>query len=551
MSRDQDEGELETLAASGLKRWLGKARDAVMAPWRRYKMAPDPTGVFQVAPDWKAEVDTILTKIGQISMGAWSEATDVPPVSRHAFVVSTLAQTENLLTNIPDEVYNLVFAELTDGVNAGESLPKLAERVEAVLSWSGSPNWPGRARLIAVTECLPPEALVGSANITAAYRRWYEGDFITVITEHGYEFSGTPNHPVLTQRGWQGLGSLSKDDRLVCYQGSVQVSAVPRDPDVETGPLEIAKLFDSLYAVGIQGRIAGRKPDFHGDGLDGNIDISITDGTLRFNAFESLSKNDLKVAFKGTDPSQALLACESASFVGNRITDGCGPLGVSSLDASYAKDPSNRIASTLEFVSYLLATRTLQIEPRDFPGIESIASRSRFSVPIGDRCRTCGAPVPDRYLRSAENAIDSIKPDSSNAGDRVSASSGKIFLDYVRDITHRYRATHVYNLSTAEGYFLSGGIYTGNTTRAYGAATLAAGMEQSRVTGRLLRKRWSDERDPHVRATHRAANGQVRQLWEPFAVGETQLMFPGDPLGPPDEVCNCRCDLIIMNEEGR
>jgi len=88
------------------------------------------------------------------------------------------------------------------------------------------------------------------------------------------------------------------------------------------------------------------------------------------------------------------------------------------------------------------------------------------------------------------------------------------------------------------------------TTRAYGAGTLAAGMEQSRVTGRLLRKRWDSEKDARVRPEHRVADGQVRDLTMPFQVGGSLLLYPGDPMGPADEVCGCRCDLMILNEGG-
>jgi len=151
-TRDGDERSLEKVVAKGLSGWLAKAKAAVLAPYRQHKLAPDPVGVYQVQSGWNDEVETILTHIGQISMSAWSQATDVPPVSRHAFVMSQLAQTENYLVRIPDEVYNLVFAELTDGTNAGEDLDQLAGRVDRVLSWTGSENWPSRAHNIAVTE---------------------------------------------------------------------------------------------------------------------------------------------------------------------------------------------------------------------------------------------------------------------------------------------------------------------------------------------------------------------------------------------------------------
>src|SRR6185436_19411337 len=87
------------------------------------------------------------------------------------------------------------------------------------------------------------------------------------------------------------------------------------------------------------------------------------------------------------------------------------------------------------------------------------------------------------------------------------------------------------------------------TTRAYGAGTLAAGMEQSRVTGRILTKTWVG-RVERERATHLATNGTKLPLFYPFQVGDDQLMFPGDPTGSPENVINCRCSLVIGIEEG-
>lgn len=241
MGRRDDENHLEGVVAGALRRWLGRVRAAVMAPWRQHQLQPDPTAVYSTQGQWNDEVETILTTIGQISMHAWSQATDVPPVSRHSFVMAQLAETQNFLVRIPDEVYNLVFAEITDGVNGGESKEQIADRVDHVLDYTNSERWPNRARVIAQTE----------------------------------------------------------------------------------------------------------------------------------------------------------------------------------------------------------------------------------------------------------------------------------------------------------------------TTRAYGAGTLAAGLEQSRVTGRLLRKRWDTEQDSKVRTSHREVDGEVRDLGMPFYVDGVPLQFPGDPIGPPESVINCRCDLMILNEEGR
>jgi len=148
MSRSSDEQSLLGVVTSTLKSWLTKAKEAVLKPWNTYGGMPDPTGVYRVP--W--ETDTILTELGKISLRAWSQASDVPPVSRHAFVMSSLAQTENFLVRIPNEVADLIFAAITDTINGGGDTQAVAKAVDSVLTWTGSEYWPHRARVIAITE---------------------------------------------------------------------------------------------------------------------------------------------------------------------------------------------------------------------------------------------------------------------------------------------------------------------------------------------------------------------------------------------------------------
>ena len=108
MSRSSDEDHLFGVVSVALKSWLARVKEAVMRPWNVYGGMPDPVAVYRVP--W--ETDTILTELGKISLNAWSQATDVPPVSRHAFVMSQLAQTQNFLVRVPDEVADLDFAGL-------------------------------------------------------------------------------------------------------------------------------------------------------------------------------------------------------------------------------------------------------------------------------------------------------------------------------------------------------------------------------------------------------------------------------------------------------
>lgn len=59
-------------------------------------------------------------------------------------------------------------------------------------------------------------------------------------------------------------------------------------------------------------------------------------------------------------------------------------------------------------------------------------------------------------------------------------------------------------------------------------------------------KMWRSFKDSKTRETHRAADGQIRGLFEPFNVGDSLLMFPLDrSLGASaKETVNCRCIML-------
>jgi hypothetical protein len=54
-------------------------------------------------------------------------------------------------------------------------------------------------------------------------------------------------------------------------------------------------------------------------------------------------------------------------------------------------------------------------------------------------------------------------------------------------------------------------------------------------------KQWDSTLDGETRDSHRAVDGEIRELDEKFSNG---LRFPCDPSGGAAEVCNCRCALL-------
>lgn len=57
-------------------------------------------------------------------------------------------------------------------------------------------------------------------------------------------------------------------------------------------------------------------------------------------------------------------------------------------------------------------------------------------------------------------------------------------------------------------------------------------------------KVWLATADQRTRPTHKEADQQQVPLHSPFKVGGADLLFPGDPRGPAQEVIMCRCTLL-------
>jgi hypothetical protein len=83
-------------------------------------------------------------------------------------------------------------------------------------------------------------------------------------------------------------------------------------------------------------------------------------------------------------------------------------------------------------------------------------------------------------------------------------------------------------------------------TESHSAANWSS-LEEAKPLANDLVKVWGAFIDSDTRSSHVAADGQVRELDQPFDVGGFQLMTPSDPDAPMSaagEVINCRCTIL-------
>lgn len=518
-------------------RWLAEVVAKVLAGFLRFGVGPDPGAIWSTTPVWDRLIDGLIDRLMPIARAGWMQASrqlglDLPFDPDDPILIDQLQRTRNLMVRTPDEVYRLVVRALGDSIAMGGTVADQAQAVRHVLDVTGTENWPSRARTVAVTECLPGDALIDGAQLTAAYRRWYEGDWVTVITKQGHRISGTPNHPVLTTRGWIGLGELLEEDRLLRDHLQIDDTLVPLDPDVQTEPATIAEVFDAVKAVGVVGRVAGGKPDFHGDGLDGDIDVLIPDSFLSYGNFSQLCEHRVQLSLEAATLTQALLAAQGAPFsYSSTLEKEPGGPGGDAPTVQYSGDCGSAATESLRQALHAIAESVLR---QDVASVDSVRHGSAWrdgSLPVsGD-------------VGFVQDGVNGIHGDPQAASQDGYGGPGPVFLDDVVRISTSKFSGHVYNLSTVHGYFVAQGFFVGNTHRAFNMGSLAAAMRIQHDDLSPLNKRWVARDDSATRPGHARADGQIRPINQPFIVNMEPLMMPGDPSGSPSNVISCRCDV--------
>jgi hypothetical protein len=138
-------------------------------------------------------------------------------------------------------------------------------------------------------------------------------------------------------------------------------------------------------------------------------------------------------------------------------------------------------------------------------------------------------------LHDSSNPIAGGADDLSNALD---AQPGDIEFDRVVALRRFEFAGHVFNLSTAHGYFTIDGLYTGNTI-------FRTNVMTANASGRFAVQafpywRWVGVQDgpPRQRATHEAAHGTILMASDPI----WQTVYT--PAG-----YNCRCRVVPMSKK--
>lgn len=195
-------------------------------------------------------------------------------------------------TSGDDDVCPICAAMEGKTVDLGQAFADSVETNDGeVLSWEQS-KWNDNGRIPdAHVNCVLGDTLVGADNVKAATKMNYSGDIVKLKTRSGKVLSVTPNHILLTQRGWVAAKNIQKIDKVIA--NSDRVKYLSADNAIDGNQTTIADEFVSLEkassVVAVEVPVTAK--DFKGDAVaDEKVKVILPQSFLRNKTDASSSK---------------------------------------------------------------------------------------------------------------------------------------------------------------------------------------------------------------------------------------------------------------------
>lgn len=328
--------------------------------------------------------------------------------------------------------------------------------------------------------CVFPNTKVIAPDIEAMTRSSYSGCVVEIGTSDGARLTVTPNHIVLTARGWVRAKNLIKGDKVINYSGWIK-SVIESDPTDNDGIPTIEEFFTSLLESGAVPAMSMpiSSEDFKGDvPSDGEIDIIFIDGKLRNKLNATLSQLVGDILLVGASESGEVTLPRNCSLAEHLVGLGLAADGIMS---------GSRIAAIL-LRGTLTHSQLIGLRfPSDYDArlYKTAANDTSADIKLfGDSifAHPGSIHISDlldikrdfnslkRNTASLETALDGRSCDSVGLCDFISAFSGFVTFDDIIFVTNKYYSGHVYDASSLSTLYIANGIITSNcrcSTAAY------------------------------------------------------------------------------------
>lgn len=316
----------------------------------------------------------------------------------------------------------------------------------------------GDPGLLSTDYCVPGSSRVRLLGDTiAVMRRPYYGDTVEVVTASGKKLAATPNHPVLTTRGWVEAGTLGEGDHVISDSLQNLTRFGPNDDKHVVA--EIEQVFDLAARLYFGPRVAKPLNQFDANGVNESVDVVPIDSLLRDRLHAALGKPLSNLGLPSANAAHEWL--HSRSVAATLTVAGSLP-GSPSVERGQLRSPRlrrQRIPVTLGATAH-----RIQALGGGHPGGSGLHTGGVALAELrpGSTQRRGGALVSSLDAPSAEFFADREWVNDEALAEIAQAFPGEVTSDEIIRIRRNPFSGHVYNLETRSHWFAAEGIITHN-----------------------------------------------------------------------------------------
>lgn len=331
--------------------------------------------------------------------------------------------------------------------------------------------------------CVVGDTLVSGPAIRAAYRREYSGEIIVIRTSRGHELTITPNHPILTDKGWIAAGLLAEGDYVISRTSFNGMNST--SPNINENETRIEDVFNSLAQSRNVFKFPASTGYFHGDISDGEIDAVFPEGFLRDDIntalFEHKEEPPFRFAPKPSNSFSSSSGVDEVLFGANHApygvmssfaertpsfrsgafepdTHGIG-LAIRQRNTHFGEICSNQSLRNSDFFSNFILPKTGIVHSEEFFGGDA-----GFSPQVQLPVSRVGDPM------SLYAVLNSMERASVLIGDSLVRFTGNEKIDNIVFIERKSTQSsfiHVYNLETEDSWYYANSIITHNCRHSF------------------------------------------------------------------------------------
>ena len=307
-----------------------------------------------------------------------------------------------------------------------------------------------------------PNAILGGdqaidtfAGAVGASKGTYSGPAFTIRTAQGHVATVSPEHPILTDRGWRTAESLSVGDNVFYSLPSQRSGAgITGKSNLEDVPTTVEDEFVSLKNRGVVMTTPAAGHNFNDDRqfLQGEIDIVVTDDCLLPVPNPHVIKETGEVHFLWPNVGGVSEVGDGSLTLGGHGVFGSVAGALPNIDPNSFESANNSFAGSVEHGGDLAGSHAGFVHGFDALNVDDLV-----------------APFDGWDSAISESFTYGRAGDSHDPADVCGAVPGLVEPDYVVNVDRGTFVGHAYDFQTVDGIYSINGIISHNCGHTHSA----------------------------------------------------------------------------------